>query len=252
LGGYDNVMLGFVLETSYPYELRISGESAASPSPPIPDWPTSMESARAELDYRCEMTCLSLSLAVHRHPPVAASRAWTMIFDPLSWASVSWSSRMQPPVEFYRLDADDAESVAEWASVVAAVDDSKIRIAQRRILSALSQRSDPVDGFIDAVVAWENLFGSRQGETSFRISAAMASLLSNQSDERLDLQDAIRKLYDRRSSVLHGDKELLPKAAAKERDSALVLILDALRRLYRDLPNLINEKDRARRIVLSL
>ena len=52
--------------------------------------------------------------------------------------------------------------------------------------------------------------------------------------------------------MLHGDREVSPEAATQERDSALDLVLDALRRLYRDFPDLINEKEQARVIVLSL
>ena len=56
-------------------------------------------------------------------------------------------------------------------STINATDDSKIRIAIRRVLSAINERMNPVDGFVDVIIAWENLFGGN-AELSFRISTA--------------------------------------------------------------------------------
>jgi hypothetical protein len=153
---------------------------------------------------------------------------------------------------YYRANDVDAKAVADWALMLSSTDDSRIQVAQRRILSALSQRSDPVDGFVDAIVAWENLFGSREGELRFRITMAMASLLAGSVEERLTLQDRLKKLYDERSAVVHGGKELNSEEAREQRNTSLSLVLAALRRLYRDFPQWINDPDRARKIVLSL
>jgi hypothetical protein len=117
-------------------------------------------------------------------------------------------------------------------------------------VSALCERRDPVDGFIDAVVAWENLFGAGQTELSFRISAAMASLISDVVAERLPLQNEIARLYGRRSKVLHGE-DLSPEYASRDRNRALSLILAALRRLYRDKRHLLTDRDRAKVIILG-
>jgi len=157
---------------------------------------------------------------------------------------------LRPLAELAIADESDARAIADWALSLGTVNDSAIRIAQRRLVSALS-RSDPVDGFVDAVVAWENLFGSRQGELGFRISTAMASLLSGDANERLRLQREINKQYNRRSDVVHGSDPPPCEEATDLRNRAVVLALSALRRLYRDFQGLIADSDRARKIVLS-
>src|SRR6266508_3021827 len=249
--GDTDVTLGFVLETSFPYHIAV-GPWAPGPSrEELPTWPSGMDADREILDHNCRLTALLLSLAIERAPPIAGALAWTMVLDPiLVGGSISWNERAYPPVDFFRVRDEHIESIRGWASIITSVDDSKIRIAQRRTLSALTQRHDPVDSFIDAVVAWENLFGAGQGELRFRISASMASLLSDVADERLALQNEISKLYDRRSKVLHGD-DLSPESASADRNRALFLVLATLRCLYQNLPHLVANTDRARILILS-
>jgi len=246
------VAAGFILETTYPYELNISDEDSEDATP---EWPASLVTGRQELDYHCELTSLALSLAIERNPPAAAHPAWTLIFDPLtsSGASTSWRLPVLQQLEPYFVkDSDDIQGLIDWARLLASTDDTKIRITQRRLLTALSYRQDAVDGFIDAVVAWENLFGSGQGELAFRVSAAMASLLERDAKNRLNLQRRISKQYNLRSKVVHGGQELTGERAIQERNEALTLLVRALRKLYRDHSHLINREERAREIILTL
>lgn len=53
---------------------------------------------------------------------------------------------------------------------------------------AASFRSDPGDRLIDAVIGWENLYASGQGESTFRISGALAWLLEPDASAREALQ----------------------------------------------------------------
>ena len=248
-----DVTLGVVLETDFPYEIRVEPWAPGPPIDDIPIWPSNTERWRAEFEHNCRLTSLALSLAIERDPPVATALAWVMRLDPLfSSNSVSWRSAAYPPFDPFVLKEDSAASISRWASAIAAVDDAGIRIAQQRIVGALAQRHDPADSFIDAVVAWENLYGSGEGELTFRISVSMASLLSEDSDERLAVQREIAALYGRRSKVLHGDTDPSPRDATRDRDRALSLVLATLRRLYQDFPELISQKDRGKLIVLRL
>ena len=108
------------------------------------------------------------------------------------------------PFPHYTTQPVDAKAIAEWSHRLGSTDDSKIRIATRRILSCLTTRSDPVDGFIDAVIAWENLFAQANSELGFRISTAMAVLLEETPADRLACQKQINASYGLRSKVVHG------------------------------------------------
>jgi hypothetical protein len=114
-------------------------------------------------------------------------------------------------------------------------------------------RLDPVDGFIDTVIAWENLFGSRDREQlTLSISGAMARLLQPLDFERrLELQRELRDRYYRRSAIVHGGTHLEATAATVERDNALAALLATLRVLYRGQPHLIPDTNRARKILLA-
>jgi hypothetical protein len=146
------------------------------------------------------------------------------------------------------LDDDERTEFMNWAKRVGQMPD-RDSIALRRIQSALSKRQDPADGFIDAVVAWDNLFGSRGGEVTFRISMAMACLLSDRPKIRLELQKEIQELYRFRSDVVHGSTELKYQDVIKYRDRSLVLILQCLRKILKSYPCLLQKKDRSKLII---
>jgi hypothetical protein len=252
LGG-EGTQLGFVLETNYRYQLKVEEWPPGADTLMDFDWPAFMQEGPTRLDYQCDLTALAFSLGIERQPPVACSRMWTMVFDPLSHgANIGWRTSTPVSLEYYRAGETDAKRVAEWAEILETTEDSKIRVAHRRLLSALSERENPVDGFIDAVIAWENLFGSREGELTFRISTAMAKLLHDDPTSRLQAQRDLSKRYNRRSAVVHGSEELDPRQAIAERNAALEEAFKCLRRLYRDYPHLINDSNRARTLVLSL
>jgi hypothetical protein len=124
-----------------------------------------------------------------------------------------------------------------------------VDIAVRRILEAVSERVNPIDGFVDAVIAWENLFGSTEGELTFRISAAMASLLESTPERRIERQKQLKKLYGERSRIVHGGSEPKVSEALRMRNEALSAILACLRRLYVDFPNLLRDSARATTIL---
>ena len=118
------------------------------------------------------------------------------------------------------------------------------------MVSCISDRLDPVDGFIDAVMAWENMFGNGP-ELKFRISMAIAKLLEENVDARVRLQKAVSTLYDRRSEIVHGSKTVSHETAAVMRNEAVTIALRCLRVLYTSRTELINQKDRAKQILLQ-
>jgi hypothetical protein len=246
--GDTGEVLGFILESDYDFAIRAESWAPGDQVPDISIDPTRFHRA---LDLKCESIALSFALAFDRDPPVGAVRTWTMLIDPLSHGGISWRES-RPPVPPYRMVESDKPRVGEWTARLNSVDDRPIAIARRRLLSALTERLDPVDGFIDAVITWENMFGSRQGESTLRISSAMASLLESDVQRRLELSKEIADLYGSRSAVLHGGTEPSLAQASEYRDRSLNLATKSMKRMYVDFPNLLTDKDRARILILSL
>ncbi len=61
---------------------------------------------------------------------------------------------------------------------------------------------------VDSVIAWENLFGTKEGEPTFRATTCLAKLLEQDGDARLELKTRLGKIYALRSKVVHGSGAL--------------------------------------------
>lgn len=122
----------------------------------------------------------------------------------------------------------------------------------KRLLSAVTSRRDSNDALIDALIAWENIFGTRT-ETTFRVTASLAKILSETPEERVELQRELGKLYQVRSSMVHGAKEPDPDSAAKNRERVIRVAIAALRALYLERPELLSmsPEDRSKRVLLE-
>jgi hypothetical protein len=232
LGG-EKKFLGFVLESKYPYEASLG------PGYTWNDHPAQWERARRGLEVANENMSFALALSTPRIPPVGATPAWTLIFDPLCQGpNITWRRSVYPPTPHYLLKDSEQESIKCWAKIICEGDDERIRIAIRRILSSINDRRDPIDGFVDAVIAWENLFGGN-AELSYRISVSIARLLGATQDERQALQKTVAKLYGVRSRVVHGSIEMEPDEAIAKRNECLNIALEVTRRLYQDHPAVV-------------
>lgn len=237
--------LGFVLESTYPYKVNF-GEAVKA------KFPKELEETKVWLDKVVENISLSFSLACERVPAVGISPSWTIKFNPLGHGtSVSWNSAQNSPARFHILEKEkELDELLKWSNLLKNVEDSKIRIALRRILSAINQRNDPIDGFIDTVIAWENLFGGN-AELKFRISVSIAKLLGNNEVEKLELQKLAGKYYDERSNLVHGTKEITHEQAIEYRDKALDIVLKAVRKLYLERVELIANAERSKVLALA-
>ncbi len=208
---------------------------------------------RSEFDKlmaRSETIALGVVLAAGQ--PVSARQTWTTIADPSGHnLSTSYRHQMRSPETPRMLTAREAVSVYQWAADVHAADDASIAIARRRTLRAANERIDPEDGLIDAVIALENLFGE-MGELRFRISSSVAVLLKEDLAARRALQKKVKDLYELRSKLVHGVKQLSPQAAARARDEALQYATECLRVLYRDRPDLLTDEYRSTTLLLGV
>jgi hypothetical protein len=126
----------------------------------------------------------------------------------------------------------------------------RLGIAVRRMLSAVVERMDPLDGFIDAVLAWENMFSGRP-ETNLRVCGAIAWLLESEDYERRTLLfRELKDLYTKRSQLVHGAIETVTNAGAC-RDRAVRVAIECMKRLYAD-DALLQVKDSAERSSMIL
>ena len=97
---------------------------------------------------------------------------------------------------------------------------------------------------IDAVIAWESLFGTTEGEPTFRVTMCLAALLEDDPPRRVELKSQLGKLYALRSKVVHGSGNL--KASKHPRcQEALVVAIRAVRNLLADRNDLLRISDTA-------
>ena len=83
-------------------------------------------------------------------------------------------------------------------------ENSFLDIAKRRFSSALT-RTNSVDQLIDLTVSLESLFAPTPGEITVRLSNRMATLLAKDDSQREDYWVFVKKVYNLRSGIVHGD-----------------------------------------------
>jgi hypothetical protein len=178
----------------------------------------------------------------------AARLSWSWSGDPLGHGSnLGWSD-IRRGVGFMpaELTAEECQLVGEWAHHIEDRWTPRIDIAVRRLLRAVNERTDMADRLVDAVIVWENLFGTSEGEPTLRISSSLAWLLADDPAQREELQRKCRSLYRDRSRIVHGAAQD-ESALAESANAALRVARDALRVMFRERPELIALPDGAAR-----
>ena len=235
-----------VLETTVPFGLTVRPWDDMERG--FPDFPH--VSGADALRRRIEGVQLAVFLAAKRPPGswATARLAWQWLADPLSQGrAIGWTdTRSSPGFMPHELTPNDCKEVAAWAQRIEANWTPHVDIAVRRTLSAAHARTDAADRLVDAVIAWENLFGTSEGEPRLRISAAMAWLLEESEGARRSRQDEIKRLYDDRSKIVHGAR-FNERAIGERANEALSLARQCLQLLFRDRPDLLELPDGAAR-----
>lgn len=151
--------------------------------------------------------------------------------SPLAWPVAPFQTRSRT------LTVNDVEPIGAWDALLEEFP-GVLRIGFQRLLAAVNERVDPYDGFIDAVITWENLFGTTP-ETTFKVCAAIAWLLEPVDEgQRAKLFSEARTLYSARSHLVHGSvlppkKEITRIKAQIYRDKAVDIAMAALRAVLR-------------------
>ncbi len=185
--------------------------------------------------------------------PVAVSEVVVEPFDTLLTGS-SLAPQYSPLPEV-TLNETMVQEASVWLAHVQQAPEAHVKAVQfgiSRFLSAATSRQDARDGFVDAVICWDSLLGTVQGEVAFRITAALAWLVAP--DDREERQQAFKdakELYRRRSRIVHGSTKQPPAhEATADRDKALHICQVALRELFQR-PALLASQNRAEDIVLD-
>jgi len=205
---------------------------------------------RRDLEARIQQVTLSL-LLVDAWPRLSAVATRAVAITPafgVGWGAGEYNP---PPVPgpTGTLTESHIEKLRSLATFVSDRYGASLAIPTRRLISAVVGRHDVDDGLVDAVVAWESLFaGTDHGELRFRISAAMSWLMGHTAEERLELQREIASLYDTRSRVVH--RGAAGPDLTAERDRAVELGISAMLALLRDHPDLIDDENRGKKLIL--
>jgi hypothetical protein len=126
---------------------------------------------------------------------------------------------------------DQVKAIEDLAAILAENYNESMQLASIRTVQAISQRTDRSDALIDAVMAWENLVGTRS-ETVYRVTAALARLLETEDDKRRSFRKELQDIYNIRSRVVHGDV-VEPQAIQSASDGAVRIALRAMLEIYR-------------------
>jgi hypothetical protein len=172
---------------------------------------------------------------------VALQPAWQVIRDPLT-TGVSWSyfgPVNKPSGHSCVLSGPEVDTPADRCRAIAAAHTKKLDLTVRRLLSTMADRHDPVNKLIDAVIAWEDLFGSTEGETTMRVSVSLARLLASSPDQREMLCREAKDIYRTCSKIVHGNEPPDNRTANEKGIRAIVLGLRALGMLYDERNDLI-------------
>jgi hypothetical protein len=239
-----------VVEVELPYGVEQLPPLADDSFPEFPQRLLDMNNLE-DLSRRLRM---SLLFAVERGHRVQIVSSWQLIDDPLGHApSVGWSDpRQSVGLMPTQLTDDEMESWRTWFDRLGAPGGERLAVAMTRVLRASAERRDPVDVLIDSVIAWENAFGSSEGEPTLRVTASMARLLEQDPALRNVLRAKLAKIYALRSNAVHG----LPIGSREFTlcYDALDQAIRALKVLFTDRLDLLaeaNGTDRTNRLLLE-
>jgi hypothetical protein len=219
---------------------------------PDADVTGSQRDGALDLDRKARDMCLAAAMAADGVPSSCPYVAWRVTDDFGEGGSAYRPLHPdRAPGRNGALGAAESQEFTEWARRVAAADLTHIEIAVERTLRAL-WGMELTESLIDAVIAWENLVGTRS-ETVYRVTAALSVLCEDEPEMRISARKRLTKAYDARSRLVHGDPAASDLPA--QRTVAVATTLEALRRLIvsrQDLLALSSSEKRADRLLLGI
>lgn len=186
--------------------LTVIVDRAASPQVEPRQQEVSTDRASVLLPLACALA------SKDRQKPSAPLVTWNTVLLPFS-SGLGYSMPHLPPIYREQSDMDGSvPELEEWCRIVEGAHDAAVEIAAKRLVSAVSLRTDATDALIDAVMVWENLVGT-SAETTFRVTASLAKALEPDRSKRRAFRKALARVYDVRSRVVHGALHGAPEIA---------------------------------------
>ena len=229
-----------VADVKQPYLVKVDKTPlGASPG----DFPAEL-TAQNPVEDASRRLRLSLLLAVRRQHRVQIVPSWRCFDDPFSHGrSMSWGDPKQAvnlmPTQ---LTESELEEWKRWYGLLGNEKADKLSLAVSRVVRATGERRDLVDVLIDSVIAWEALFGSKEGEPTLRVTVSLALLLEDDYARRRKLRSHLRDIYVLRSDVVHGTALPSDKNLAMCNE-ALDIAIQALKAILERRSDLLEEPD---------
>jgi hypothetical protein len=198
-----------------------------------PQFPGLDESATESIQRTQTLTPLLFALSSLDSESVTAPviTFQTMIMPISTGMGYSSPLHSNPFVSDCVVGRDQVKVIEDLAAILAENYNESMQLASIRTVQAISQRTDRSDALIDAVMAWENLVGTRS-ETVYRVTAALARLLETEDDKRRSFRKELQDIYNIRSRVVHGDV-VESQAIQTASDGAVRIALRAMLEIYR-------------------
>ncbi|WP_197382168.1 hypothetical protein [Mycolicibacterium mengxianglii] len=218
------------------------------------------DQVREQIRLRIERLKFSLLLAIQGKVAPVREAFWE-IHNPISLVADSYSRSAEELTYTGATETLDPTTMVEFLNWWSKSDriPPALGIGMRRLLKAAGERNDPVDVLVDAVVSWENLFGSKT-ESTFRVTGAVAMLLEPKDKDKRDvLQKELSGLYGQRSRLVHGDlaegdRRFTAADARSQSARALQIGVEVFREVLKNeaILTIAKSEERGRRVVLDL
>jgi hypothetical protein len=198
-----------------------------------PVFPDPGPSPLASTDRAAILTSLLFALWSVDSGPIAPIVTFESVLYPFS-NGVGFSYPPPPAnsiIATRAIEPGEIKPLEELAATLAENHHDGVNLAAVRTIRAISGRSDRSDALIDAVIAWENLVGTRL-QTARRVTRALTCLAEPGVEKQQAFCDELRRVYDVRSRVVHGDV-VDPRAAEEAGERAIEVSLRAMLELYR-------------------
>ncbi|WP_143034006.1 HEPN domain-containing protein [Paramicrobacterium humi] len=176
---------------------------------------------------------VAFAILAHTHTSesrvsLATSGPWDLFPLQPTQAPLRIETLAQEPTVLSQGDLDEIAIVVDG---ITPVNDS-MTIALTRITKSFTERRAQDDALIDAVIAWENMVGSRS-ETTFKVCSALAWLLEPEhAERRAALFNRCTKIYGVRSRLVHGDTDAI--LSSEDVDDAIRIATEAFKRIHGD------------------